>query len=322
VTVNVQLGHIARHTPKAAGAQGREAAVIDVAQDLLLRHLHEVGILDELVFKGGTALRKLYAGTAGRFSLDLDFSAYAIGADPDDVLIKLVGIVDGLSIGPFTYGASERRGKWSLTFAHPFGASEQSLQSKLDLNPPPWLEPVRRGWVAMSIHAQYGEPPLPEIQAIRLEENIAEKIARLNRATLVRDLYDLNWIMANPGAVGQLDSDLIRRLAVLKVWVDANGVHAGNAYWPPGHEGLPFDPENWLRDRSKEDIDTEDIGALAVSTPTAAELSDGLRKHFAFLADLDEIESALANASEQDRSLALKALKELQDGRLSRIDLY
>lgn len=67
-------GHIARHTPRNAGAQGREAAVVDVAQDLLLRELQENGTLASVVIKGGTAIRKLYAGNEGRFSLDLDFT--------------------------------------------------------------------------------------------------------------------------------------------------------------------------------------------------------------------------------------------------------
>lgn len=53
---NIQLGHIARHAPRNAGAQGREAAVVDVAQDLLLYHLHEIGILDKVAIKGGTAI--------------------------------------------------------------------------------------------------------------------------------------------------------------------------------------------------------------------------------------------------------------------------
>lgn len=43
--ISIQPGHIARHTPKNAGAQGREAAVVDVAQDLLLRELYENGVL-------------------------------------------------------------------------------------------------------------------------------------------------------------------------------------------------------------------------------------------------------------------------------------
>jgi len=176
--VNITLGHIARHTPPGAGAQGRDAAITDIAQDLLLRHLNNTSVLETLAFKGGTALRKLYAGSAGRFSLDLDFAFTIIGDTPDDALTELIAAIDGLRIGPFGYGVIERRGKWTLTYAHPFGGAP-SLQSKLDLNPPPWLEPVRRGWHPLPIHTQYGPPVLPPLQVIRLEENIAEKISRL-----------------------------------------------------------------------------------------------------------------------------------------------
>lgn len=42
--------------------------MVDIAQDLLLKHLHEIGILDSVALKGGTAIRKLYAGKEGRFS--------------------------------------------------------------------------------------------------------------------------------------------------------------------------------------------------------------------------------------------------------------
>jgi predicted nucleotidyltransferase component of viral defense system len=38
----------------------------------------------------------------------------------------------------------------------------------------------------MPIHATYGVPSLPELQVVRLEENIAEKISRLNRTTTAR----------------------------------------------------------------------------------------------------------------------------------------
>lgn len=114
--INIQPGHIARHTPRNAGAQGREAAVVDVAQDLLLQHLHEEGELDFVAIKGGTAIRKLYAGKEGRFSLDLDFSVSEFGLDRDEVAAAFAGKVDGLSIDPFRYGVRERRGKWSVVF--------------------------------------------------------------------------------------------------------------------------------------------------------------------------------------------------------------
>ena len=205
--ITLTLGHIARHTPHGAGGQGRDAAIVDIAQDLLLRHLHGIGVLDALAFKGGTALRKLYAGNAGRFSLDLDFSSTQIGADPDDALTNLIVAVDGLKVGPFSYGVTERRGKWTLTYEHDFG-------------------------------------------------------------------------------------------------------------------GPAFNPEKWLRDRSTGEFDEQDIGALAVPVPTAAELSEALRTRFRFLADLDDDERLLAHAREQDRPLALRALAALPGARLAGAGLY
>jgi predicted nucleotidyltransferase component of viral defense system len=320
--VALTAGHIARHTPRGAGAQGRDAAIVDIAQDLLLRHLHGQGVLDALAFKGGTALRKLYAGNAGRFSLDLDFASTVIGADPDDALTALITRIDRIEVGPFRYGVIERRGKWTLTYDHPFAGDSGVLKTKLDLNPPPWLAPVRRGWRPLPVHARYGAPALPELQVIRLEENIAEKIARLNRASPARDMYDLRWVMANTQITGELDLALIRRLAVLKIWVDANGVHAGDTFWKPGHEGPAFDPGRWLRDRSTGEFDEEDIGALAVPVPTAGELSEALRTNFRFLAALDDDERTLARVREQDRPLALRALSALPDGRLADVGLY
>jgi predicted nucleotidyltransferase component of viral defense system len=54
--VRLTPGHLARHAP-GRSVQGREAALLDVAQDLLLRELADKGILTTLAFKGGTAIR-------------------------------------------------------------------------------------------------------------------------------------------------------------------------------------------------------------------------------------------------------------------------
>ena len=55
----------------------------------LLRVLSDAGLLDRLAFKGGTAIRKLYLGRTGRFSLDLEFSALG-EATPDSLVLDLV----------------------------------------------------------------------------------------------------------------------------------------------------------------------------------------------------------------------------------------
>jgi len=128
--------------------------------------------------------------------------------------------------------------------------------------------------------------------------------------------------MTNTATTGPLDTALIRRLAVLKIWVDANGLHADRTWWKPGHEGPAFDPARWLRDRSTGEFDEEDIGALAVPKPTAAELSDALRAHFGFLKELEEDEQTLAKAREQDRPLALRALAAIPGSRLADAPLY
>lgn len=50
-------GHLARHYQGVKG--GRDAALLDIAQDHALHLLHRAGLFDRgLVFKGGTALRK------------------------------------------------------------------------------------------------------------------------------------------------------------------------------------------------------------------------------------------------------------------------
>jgi predicted nucleotidyltransferase component of viral defense system len=320
--VSLTIGWVGRHTPPGAGVDGRDAAVIDIAQDLLLRELHSRGVLDALAFKGGTSLRKLYAGNQGRFSLDLDFSVASPADDPDTVLLRLISEIDGLTVGPFAYGVTERRGKWWLTIRTAFATADSALSSKLDVSPPPWLDPVRRGWIPMPVHATYGTPGLPELQVIRLEENIAEKISRLNRTTTARDLYDLAWLAGHRREIGGLDTGLIRRLAVLKIWADANGVAAPNVRWKPGHEPRAFDPSHWLRTRLAAEVDLADIGALAVPTPSLADLNAMIQAHYRFLQSLDSDERQLAAAREQDRHLALRLLAELSGARLAALGLH
>ncbi len=46
----------------------------EVVLTFLLQLLSQHGILDRLAFKGGTCLRKMFIGSQGRFSTDLDFT--------------------------------------------------------------------------------------------------------------------------------------------------------------------------------------------------------------------------------------------------------
>jgi predicted nucleotidyltransferase component of viral defense system len=64
-------GHLVRHYQGKRG--GRGPAIIDIAQDHLLYRLSTEGMFElGISLKGGTAIRKFWAGNSGRFSTDLE----------------------------------------------------------------------------------------------------------------------------------------------------------------------------------------------------------------------------------------------------------
>ncbi|MGH9131784.1 MAG: nucleotidyl transferase AbiEii/AbiGii toxin family protein [Acidimicrobiales bacterium] len=313
--VKLTQGHVLRHAP-AQSPLGRDAAIIDIAQDLLLRHLCERGVLGLVAFKGGTALRKVYAGAGGRFSTDLDFSVANLDDDPAAVIQLLVGEVDGTRLGPFAYGIHERRGRYTIIYQSDLGPDLTGpLQSKIDVGPPPWLVPTERSWVDVPVHRRYGGS-LPRLPVVDLAENVAEKVARLNRRSPARDAYDLVWVARTSGL--DLDRSLIRRLVVLKTWVDLHGLRADHAVWAAPLPGAqPFDVDRWLTPRGAGGFDDEAIGLLTVPPPDLGDLGHDLTRLYQWLVELGDDESVVALGRPQDRNLVLRLLGELPGGRLA-----
>ncbi len=307
---------ILRHQGQSRGDY--DAAITDIAQDLLLRHLHERGVMGFLAFKGGTALRKLYAGKDGRFSVDLDFAIQEINEDAGSVQDLLMDECAGLHVGPFTFTVNKRRGRPDISFTSELGDS--AFPVKVDVGAPPWLPTKDRGWVPMAVHSRY-DGPLPQLRSVQIEENMAEKIVRLNRATKARDMYDLVWVRTTyERQVGvEFDHAMVRRLAVLKNWVDAFELESSQSQWTRAHGTvLPFEPDQWLRDRKPSEINMEDLGRLADSTVDAAELAKRMRNSYGFLADLTDDEKVVARRDARDRELVLGMLASLPGGRMAR----
>jgi hypothetical protein len=247
---------------------------------------------------------------------DLDFALRTPEEDPCVVLDMLVEAVRDLSVGPYRFGVQERRGKPHVTIDSSLG-SVDTLRCKLDVNPPPWLATERRGWVPLPIHERYGGP-LPELHVVRLEENLAEKIARLNRVTPARDAYDLVWILEHRrGLTRPLDLDLVRHLAVMKTWVDMHGLECSQHVWKRVHEPRPFDIGRWLRPRTQREFDDETIGLLTSPPPSLGALGDALVREFGFLRNLTLEETALARCRGGDRALLLHALDKLPDTQMA-----
>lgn len=272
-------GHLVRHFQGRRG--GRGPAIIDIAQDHVLHLLAAEGLFDlGISLKGGTALRKFWAGNAGRFSTDLDFA----GVDEASAQL-LVDVLDGARVDQFTFGVQEIDGtqRMKLTIASPFG--EADVPARLDLGRRQlWLRPTPMPVLPLPIHARY-EFELPVIPAARLEETIAEKLARYRRGSLARDLYDLAWAAERP-----FDEELVRRLLVLKVWTDVTDDRLGER---------PFDPAEVLRERTADEFKPESIGYLTTPVDMTGWIAK-VRGRFGFLAELAEDELRWSRCSRGD----------------------
>lgn len=110
--MRITEGHLARHYQGRRG--GRGPALLDIAQDHAIAHLHTVGLFEAgLVFKGGTSLRKFRAGSAGRFSTDLDFYA-----PDDDVTLAAMEALAAADIDGFVFRIPELGGDGRPGGAH------------------------------------------------------------------------------------------------------------------------------------------------------------------------------------------------------------
>ena len=272
-------GYVVRHYQGRSG--GRGPALIDIAQDHLLFRLADQGLFDlGIALKGGTAIRKFWAGSAGRFSTDLDFAGL------DDAAAELVlEAVDGAQVGPFGFTTKPIDGtlRVAVLITSPFGSPE--VPARLDLGRRPlWLAAQPAQPIALPIHQRY-DFTLPPVPAARVEEIVAEKLARFRRTSLARDLYDLAWFTARP-----FDEAFVRRLTVLKVWCDVVDDGLGSR---------PFDPQDVVRPRREAEFQPEAIGYLTTPMDIPGWV-EAVRRRFGFLQHLDDFEQRVAQCSRAD----------------------
>jgi len=292
-------GYLARHYQGVKG--GRDAALLDIAQDHALHLLHSAGLFDRgLVFKGGTALRKFRAGNAGRFSTDLDFAA------PDEeVALAALQTLDGVEIDGFTFaienlGDDGRRA--DLKVDTPFGRPQLGAKVELARHPLS-LEPERLDPVRLPIHDRY-DFTLPPTPVVRVDEAVSEKLARYRRVSLARDLYDLQWF----ATARVLDESLTRRLWVLKVYRDVV---------VDGRGTKPVDPREVLRPRDEREFRQEDIGYLTKPVRLKEWIAT-VRSRYAFIAHLDADEQRWAQCNERDHREVDMALASFRGAHMNR----
>jgi len=252
----------------------------EIVLTYVLRILTDAGLLRHMAFKGGTAIRKLYLGGQGRFSLDLDFTAMT-DLDPEAVILDVVGALNGQTLygltfsipAPDYYATPDSCGA-EVAYRHEW-ASSGRFGIQISFRNPPLLSvrpaPLRReryfDWLGV-------QPP--EVPALDPHEVIGEKIRAAAQRSRVRDLYDL-YQLANQ----RFERDLVRRVAILKCW-ETRWAFNPTAFL----SGLPEGKYDWL------DLRRLVRRGGAVSPD---EIVRGVQRGYVFLTHLTDDEALLSN---------------------------
>jgi len=251
----------------------------EIALTYVLRILADHGMLERLAFKGGSAIRKLYLGNQGRFSLDLDFTAIS-ETDPEALILDLAGLFHdhthygmAFTVPSGNYYANTDSCGAEISYRHEWVSSGKfGVQVSFRGNP---LLPIRPAVLRRERYFEWLGIEPPAVPSLDLQEIIGEKIRAAWQRSRVRDLYDLYQL-----ADQRYDRDRVRRIAVLKCW-ETNSI---------------FDPAAFLAGIESGQYDWADLRRLLRKGREIqpAVIVRGVQKGYAFLNELSQEESLLA----------------------------
>jgi len=269
----------------------------EVILTFLLQLLSERGILDRLAFKGGTCLRKMFLGTQGRFSTDLDFTGIE-DHDHEEVVLDIMAAFEQpyygiqFAIPDEGYYETQDGMSWGAnpTYSHDWNQGESEIKLQISRRETPTLPTERRVQIIQNYFRFLPFAP-GDIVCLALPEIVAEKIRACYQRNKARDIYDLAMFAARP-----LHQALIRRLVVLKLW-QARDTFDPALLMQKFEDGRDFDWEDLrqLLNRAVV-IDREKITADCVNG-------------YGFLAELTEHERVVANDRYQREQVTVERLR-------------
>jgi predicted nucleotidyltransferase component of viral defense system len=260
-----------------SGLRDKLVAERDVVLTYALHALHEDGVMDHLAFKGGTCLRKVVFGSAGRFSEDLDFTI-ASAKPEDDILVRLAASFNrdhhGIAFALKDFYKTDDGASFGgdVHYRHEWNDSGR-FRLQVSLRERPTLPVNALPMLAQGFFSQLEFEPFP-VRSLAVVELASEKVRAAYQRVKVRDLYDLHRL-----ASVTFDGDLLRRLAVLKLWQVRD----------------PFSPDAFfarIRDGSYE---WEELARLlrANDRPEAEVVLGSVESRFAGLRNLTGLERAV-----------------------------
>lgn len=205
---------------------------LDVADQEIVLHyaltlLNEAGLVGRLpdgdygplLLKGGTALRKCWFGSRGRFSQDIDLDAPSRNGFEAAVESAFVDRTPYHGIA-FSFAKT----RWSEDKAENFSGTvayvHDNFEGRFELQISYRLQPVLEARELPLLDQEYlsrVEVSVPVLYGLDPYEMIGEKIMACNRRQggSAKDVYDL-YLWAGRA----FDDNLVRRVAVLKAWAD------------------------------------------------------------------------------------------------------
>lgn len=136
-----------------------------------------------IVFKGGTALNKIYLGGVQRFSEDLDFDVEADLTGAKDVCGKMAGTIRGYK----TNGIRKVGGTYQFECAY------ESILGGIDhirVDVAPKKIITDKKTVLAQVSSSYSQKSVAGVLAYSLEDLVARKLCALENRAEGKDLYD------------------------------------------------------------------------------------------------------------------------------------
>lgn len=272
-----------------SGLRDKLIAERDVVLTYALRAIVDDGVMNHLAFKGGTCLRKLVFGTAGRFSEDLDFTIDSAEPD-DDVLVRLVEVFNrehfGISFVFDEYYKTDDDTSFGgdVRYRHSWNDAGR-FRLQVSLRERPTLPATAR---PMQHQAYFDRLEFAtfDVRSLETIEMIAEKVRAAFQRAKVRDLYDLHLFATKP-----FGGELLRALVVLKLWQVRD----------------PFVPETLFEKLRSSKYDWADLQRLLRTADRVEpeELIMAVDRRFEVLRHLTDLEQAVVADSRRARSPGL-----------------
>lgn len=222
---------LARHDGVTAGLAEK-----NYVNSWVLYAIYNADLGDRLVFKGGTALSKLYFPKLWRFSEDLDFTVVDEVSDLHSQLDDALAAIEGLSGIQFeitTFHAAGEPVEYVQVDVQYDAVLGQRNTTKLDITFDEQL-----AFAPVSHSHRFEDVPEFEIRAYCIEEILVEKLRSLYQRARARDYYDIYRLLNHGSFVDEQIGDALEQKAMqqgVKLTLDT-GIPAGDStaveeYW-------------------------------------------------------------------------------------------